>query len=268
MPENNSTPTLAAQFILHDLASPLTAWTTTAHAAAELRTVQIWQAALDVVSDAQLAALTPSLDAPERQRAARFQFERDRRRFVAARGILRGLLGRALDVPPAALTFDYGPQGKPTLAARFSAAVPSCAAAGQQPQGELCFNVSHSGGWALFALAWNRAVGIDLEAGERLAARHPAELARLAARILSARELALWQTLPVTLRRAAFLRAWTRKEAYAKATGAGIFAALDRVEVALDPAPSLSFPDGAWLLHDLPAPASGYAAALAVERWQ
>ena len=125
----------------------------------------------------------------------------------------------------------------------------------------------------MFAVAWDHKVGIDLESGGRLE-RDTADLAALAARVLSARELAIWQTLPEgASREAAFLRAWTRKEAYAKAIGHGLFEQLIRNEVALDaaaPKPSLTLPsaqsnDVSWIIHDLSAPA-GFAAALAVEQ--
>ena len=127
----------------------------------------------------------------------------------------------------------------------------------------------------MFALAWDREVGIDLECGSRLE-RDDNSLSELAARILSSRELAIWRALPDDAqRRAAFLRAWTRKEAYAKATGQGVFDELNRVEVALDaaaPKPALTLraasPEGRtrdWTIHDLSAP-DGFAAALAIEQ--
>jgi len=127
----------------------------------------------------------------------------------------------------------------------------------------------------MFALAWEREVGIDLESAARLK-RDVHGLTGLAARILSSRELSIWQALPDALREAAFLRAWTRKEAYAKAIGKGLFDEIDCIEVALDAAaPKTSLPLRAfqrqeeisrnWVLHDLSAPA-GFAAALAIER--
>jgi 4'-phosphopantetheinyl transferase len=126
----------------------------------------------------------------------------------------------------------------------------------------------------MFALAWDCEVGIDLESIARLK-RDDNGLAGLAARVLTARELAIWQALPETAREAAFLRAWTRKEAYAKATGRGILDELIHTDVALDaaaPKSSLTLRPRQkgeiardWVLHDLPAP-EGFAAALAVEQ--
>jgi 4'-phosphopantetheinyl transferase len=226
--------------------------------------VQIWTAHLEALSPVELGELGASLDAAEHTRAARFHFERDRQHYVASRGLLRRLLGAALDTPASALVFEYGAHGKPAISAAFLQ--------GRTP----CFNLSHSAGWAMFALAWDREVGIDLESATRLK-RDVNSLAGLAARVLSARELAIWEALPdAGARDAAFLRAWTRKEAYAKATGQGLYDELIGIEVALDavaPKSSLTLRlsphEGEltrdWVLHDLSAP-EGYAAALAVEQ--
>src|SRR5204863_518086 len=165
-------------------------------------------------------------------------------------------------MPASRLVFEYAAHGKPAIAAEFSGDLP------------LRFNLSHSAGWAMFALAWDREVGVDLESAARLT-RNVDGLTALATRVLSTRELAIWRALPDTAaREAAFLRAWTRKEAYAKATGQGLFDKLTCIEVALDasaPKSSLtlhsSTKEGAitrhWTVHDLAAP-DGFAAALAV----
>jgi 4'-phosphopantetheinyl transferase len=225
--------------------------------------VRIWAVNLNAIAPAELHQLDATLDSSEHTRAARFYFEHDRRHYVAARGLLRHLLGSALDQPASGLVFGYGPHGKPALSA------PS------RDERTLCFNLSHSGGWAMFALSSDREVGIDLESAARLD-RDAKGLADLAGRVLSGRELEFWQALPdAASRERAFLRAWTRKEAFAKANGEGLFEHLIRTEVALDaaaPKPSLTLSTAQkgdlsrhWILHDLPAP-DGFAAALAVEQ--
>ena len=225
--------------------------------------MRIWTAHLDQLSTARLAELESLLDETERARAARFHFARDRRHYVAARGLLRERIGCALDVSPTSVQFSIGPRGKPS------------AAQTNREDRSLRFNLSHSAGWAIFAVSWDHEVGIDLESRARLTANSDEHLSGLAARVLSARELSLWRALPdAAARHSAFIRAWTRKEAYAKATGAGVFDGLREIEVILDaaaPEPSLIItqpcdraPNG-WTLHDLDAP-DGFAAALAVER--
>lgn len=222
--------------------------------------MQIWQTPLDSLTAAEVQRLSRVLTPSERERAARFHFARDRNHYVACRGLLRELLASALKRPAAALVLDYGAHGKPEIAPE---------AGGRRPR----FNLSHSEGWAMFAFAWDREVGIDLESGTRL---DPDEnnLAALARRILSERELAVWQGLPDPgVRRAAFLRAWTRKEAFAKGTGKGVLEQWERIELVLDaaaPNPSLvvrpqTGEPGGWVVHDLAAP-PGFAAALAIKQ--
>ena len=77
--------------------------------------IHVWAFALDLEAD-RLSALRQTLSPEEGARAGRFRFARHRDRFVAARGQLREVLARYLDVPPGALAFAYGPQGKPFLA--------------------------------------------------------------------------------------------------------------------------------------------------------
>ncbi len=229
----------------------------------EISGVRIWRAQLAALPAADVEELYSLLDPDERARAGRFHFEKDRRHYIAARGLLRSLLGETLYKSPSALVFEYGPHGKPELA-------------GFDQHGRILrFNLSHSCGWAMFALAWDREVGIDLENASRLE-RDDSNLSGLAARILSARELEIWRSLPdAAQRRSAFLRAWTRKEAYVKATGRGVSEGLERIEVILDAAAPKSVltltvarpPETtrSWRLHDLGAP-YGFAAALALEQ--
>jgi 4'-phosphopantetheinyl transferase len=215
--------------------------------------VEVWIAHLDSILPNDLIELRSSLDSSENNRAEQFHFERDRQPYIATRGLLRGLLGAALDTPPSALVFKYGPRGKPELAR-------------DNGNGVLRFNVSHVGGLAIFATAWNRHLGIDLEAMEHLAGTAE-DLPALAMRVLSRREFGIWRALPDDeIRGRALLRAWTRKEAFLKATGEGLSDQLRSIEIALDAAaPQSSLTMRNWTLYDVPAPA-GFAAALAVDR--
>ena len=210
--------------------------------------IHVWNANLDV-SETELTPLRALLDPAERARAERFHFERDRRRFTGARGRLRRLLEHYTGVPAGELIFAYGPRGKPRLAAALPA---------------VGFNVSHSGGHALFAFARGPEIGVDIEAGERLGD----DLAALAQRIFSEREHREWCARPESQRRSTFLSGWTRKEAYLKATGQGIAVALCEIETGLGggkpAALATGNPDAVWTVYDLPAPA-GCAAALAAK---
>ena len=110
--------------------------------------VHVWCASLDVPPETA-ARLDATLTCDERNRSARFRFERDRQRFIVARGVLRDLLGRYLATPPGHLRFGYNPFGKPDLSPEFGS--------------RLTFNLSHSAGLALIAIAAGSSVGVDLE---------------------------------------------------------------------------------------------------------
>jgi 4'-phosphopantetheinyl transferase len=218
--------------------------------------VQLWIAHLDSLSPYELEACLAVLDSSERARAARFQFQRDRQHYAVTRGLLRRLLGAILDQSPSEIALAYGERGKPMLSGNTGAR-------------RLHFNLSHSSGCAIFALAWDREIGVDLEAVANLSS----DLDNLAARILSARELVIWRALPNDrLRCAEFLRAWTRKEACAKAVGEGLGIDVRTIEVVRESeqsgtvfarvASAVGHP-AHWVLHDLSAPA-GFAAALAI----
>ena len=218
------------------------------------RTVHVWDAALDL-TDERVREFAMLLNEEESARAGRFYFERDRRRFTVARGVLRALLGRYVGSPAAGLRFAHEGRGKPVLTA------------GAEGDERLCFNVSHSDGRALFAFARGVEVGIDLEAGARLGEDWPL----IARRIFSDREQAELAAVAPERRRAAFLDGWTRKEAYLKATAQGIVDGLTSIEVTLDPARPAAFvalPDGAqargWTVRDLRLD-ERFAAALVVE---
>jgi 4'-phosphopantetheinyl transferase len=61
--------------------------------------VHVWAVRLDSPS-AHIDALSLTLSDDERERAGRFHFDRDRRRYICARGALRQLLSRYLDAAP------------------------------------------------------------------------------------------------------------------------------------------------------------------------
>ncbi|MGI8690811.1 MAG: 4'-phosphopantetheinyl transferase family protein [Thermomicrobiales bacterium] len=214
--------------------------------------VQVWRAFLDVAPE-RVAALHRTLAVDERARAERFRFPIDHARFIVARGLLRAIIARYLDREPGAITFQYSTSGKPSLRDEASSG--------------LRFNVSHADDIALYAVTHFRAVGVDIE-GIR------ADMAseRIAERFFSPREVATLRALHPDLQRDAFFRCWTRKEAYVKARGTGITAALDQFDVSLAPGePAMileSREAGAarhrWSLHHL-TPGPGYVGAVARE---
>jgi 4'-phosphopantetheinyl transferase len=161
-------------------------------------TVDVWS--VDLAAAARGDGRTLLSD-DERERAARFARPEDGERWVAARGILRALLGAYADADPRALRFEAGLHGKPRLAG----------------EDRLHFNLSHSGDVALYALALEREVGVDVELPRR-AVDHVA----IARRILGDGEAERLQALDPPAREREFLRAWVRWEAALKCRGTGI----------------------------------------------
>jgi 4'-phosphopantetheinyl transferase len=178
--------------------------------------VHVWRARLDLPT-AQVGELAQSLSDDEQKRAQRYRFEKHRRWFVAARGILRELLGIYLGIPSREVSLRYHNNGKPRLANEH------------QAEG-VEFNLSHAGEVAVYAFARERAVGIDVEALSRSISFEP--LARL---FFSPREIETLRGLAEPMRRQAFFNCWTRKEAFIKATGEGLSRPLDGFDVSLVP---------------------------------
>ena len=217
------------------------------------RDIHVWTLRID--APAGIAAeFEPVLVPSEMERAARFRFDHLRRSFVIARGALRCLLGRYLSVCPASLHLDYGSKGKPGLASA----------------GGIEFNVTHSGGLAVFAFTIGCPVGVDLEQIRPLTG-----IEDIASRFFCPEETVELMSLPPSERERAFFRCWTRKEAYVKATGDGLSTPLDAFRVTLRPDEPAHFVHmahdtkaaSAWTLHDLNL-ASDYAAALAYRERQ
>ena len=205
----------------------------------------VWLVDLDAPADDSRRLLSSD----EEARACRFVSDTHRSRFVACRAALRYLLGARLGVRPEAVTFEYGPAGKPALAGF----------AGPH------FNVSHSGDQALIAVA-DAAVGVDIEL-----VRPMPDLDALAERLFTADERAALAVVREDARLEAFFAAWTRKEAYIKACGDGIGSA-SSVEVTLvpdEPARLLSVAGdpaeaSRWSLRSL-SPRPGFAGAVCLQ---
>ncbi|GAB4188645.1 MAG: hypothetical protein Tsb002_15100 [Wenzhouxiangellaceae bacterium] len=177
----------------------------------------------------------PTLDDQEQQRAARFATAELRADFCTAHEAKRQLLARYLNCPPAKLRFDALQYGKPILA--------------DEP---LHFNLSHSGGWAVLAVA-RHALGVDLEVID---------------------QAGRWQQLVSQVahqndqldRPESFYGCWCAKEAVSKWDGRGL--GIPFPHLRLDPlsrgwlAVREDRPMGECRVYNLPAP-EGFAAAVA-----
>jgi len=178
--------------------------------------VHVWSASL-TLDPVILDKFNSALSGEERARAERFVFERDRDSFTAAHGILRDVLARYLKCAPGGVNYICGPDGKPAVSSPGS----------RHP---LRFNLSHSHGIAVIAIADGREIGVDVE-------KIRPEFAGLeiASRYFSVEEVEELRALPASLQAEGFFLCWTRKEAYVKALGEGLRFPLDSFRVSLSP---------------------------------
>jgi 4'-phosphopantetheinyl transferase len=181
-----------------------------------LGAIEVLAARLDAPPD-EVAALSAWLRDAEQRRAARFHFDRDRRRFIVARARLRQLLAARLGVRPESVELVYGRNGKPALARRFA-------------DTGWGFNVSHCDELAVYAFSRSSDVGIDIEA-----IRAVREADDIAARFFSRRENDAYRAQAAQDKPLAFFSCWTRKEAFVKALGDGLRVPLDQFDVSLAP---------------------------------
>lgn len=166
--------------------------------------IHVWRVSLDLDSSS-LKDLRNLLSEEELARADKLRFEKQRNRFIAARGLLRRILSHYTGEKPEELKFRYNPNGKPGLA-----------------NNKVCFNLSHSGDIVLYAVTLNKPVGIDVEKIENIDHK---ELAR---QYFSEQEANTILGLPEGQQKEAFYRCWARKEAFAKAEGGDISQLLGR----------------------------------------
>ncbi len=208
--------------------------------------VAVWMGALGRTRR-ELDAFAATLSASEHARAARFGRPELRDRYVAGRALLRILLGRQLARAPSEVDIRRGERGRPYAA----------------DAGALDFNVSHTGGVAVFGFTVGTRIGIDIEHGER-----QLNVDGVARKFMAQDEQAALAALAADARRAALLRLWTCKEAMSKATGDALSAPFRQIaistheglRVAQGPTP---YTPATWRLLPVAMP-GGYLATVAL----
>ena len=191
------------------------------------------------------------LDADERARLTRFQFEPHRHTFLVAHALVRTTLSRYAPTAPRRWAFKTNKHGRPAI---------------HPPQLGLRFNLSHTDGLVACAVTRGAEVGVDVEATTR-----KVDIA-VADRFFSQPEVAALRALPKHEQPYRFLQYWTLKESYIKARGMGL--ALPLGQFAFDMPdkgnPAVRFFDA---IDDEPArwqfrltePVHGFVLALAME---
>lgn len=215
--------------------------------------IHVWTARPLSLSGDDIERLRRTLSPDEFGRAERLRPGPGRDMFIATRGILRRILSLYLGEEPGDIEFGYGKGGKPFVRGPVNTPAVS-------------FNLSHSYELAMYAFAAGRELGIDVEYLRDV--RKPEDVIR---RFFSETEGEFYRSRPEGLRREAFFRLWTFREASVKAGGRGVFTR-DRGLVIPAPPPGSWLRDpgnpvsigGSWSLVGVDGP-RGYVAAVAVE---
>jgi len=182
----------------------------------QVPTVRVWAMPVGGLGEADVAGWRAVLDDTERARAARFAFERNRVEYIAAHALTRMLLSAETGQEPTAFRYVAGDKGKP-------------AALCDGRRLAVHLNLSHTGGMVAVAAAHDLELGLDVEAVDR-----KVELA-VADRYFFGAEADWLSTLEPARRTDGFLRLWTLKEAYIKATGRGLSQSLDEFWFEVEP---------------------------------
>lgn len=179
--------------------------------------LHLWLASPEAFARAQLQHCQQLLSAAERERAARFHFERDRRLYLVAHGLLRVALSSYSTVSPEDWEFATGFAGKPFVVAPLGAP-------------PLSFNLSHTSGLAVCGIAAGQEIGVDVESLDP-----PRDLASFAGQFLSPGEQREIEPLSGAARVQRLYEYWVVKEAYAKACGWGLSLSLPEITLVFSP---------------------------------
>jgi 4'-phosphopantetheinyl transferase len=127
--------------------------------------------------------------------------------------MLRCILARYINLPPAELVFSYNQHGKPQL----------------ENDSSLQFNLSHSGDLALLAIGKEFPLGVDVE----FFSARPYE--GIGKHLFSSSEIEGLQQSNAMLKPLAFFHIWAQKEAFIKACGLGLAYPTQKFDVAILP---------------------------------
>ncbi|MEY4562248.1 MAG: hypothetical protein RLZZ618_1525 [Pseudomonadota bacterium] len=180
--------------------------------------LHLWHAAVDSqLPDARAARYRALLTPAEAAQHLRFYFDKDQRRYLVTRALVRDVLSRYVPaIAPDAWRFEPNAWGCPKVVNDNVAAQ------------QLRFNLSHASTAVVLAVSFGREVGVDIESTQRKA---PLDVAD---QYFSRDESAQLRALPLADQALRFWELWTLKESYIKARGMGLSIPLDQFSFQLD----------------------------------
>jgi 4'-phosphopantetheinyl transferase len=191
--------------------------------------------------------LGATLSPYEWMRAGRFGKAALRERYIIGRGLLRTIIGGALEVEPAHVEIVRGRRGRPQL----------------PPPHALDFNISHTLAVALVGLVEGARIGVDVEHAQR-----SINAPGIARKFMTANERRALESLSADAARRRVIDLWTCKEAMSKATGEALAAPFSEIDVDMQPHRRLRsgprpYEPAQWTLHAAAVP-QDYLATVAV----
>jgi 4'-phosphopantetheinyl transferase len=174
--------------------------------------IHLWLSDYAQITDPRLLETYRLLMAPEeREQESNFYFDRDRRRYLVTRALVRTVLSRYEARLPHEWTFQNTYYGRPVIANASTSCRP------------LCFNVSHTDSLIVLAVTCRKALGIDIE---NMSVRRISD--ELANHYLAPVEIAALHSVDRALQQERLWEYWTLKESYLKARGTGMSLPLDK----------------------------------------
>ena len=174
--------------------------------------VHLWLAFEQRITDSFLVQqYRQLLTDDERARERGFHFQQDAHRYLVTRALVRTTLSRYCDVDPTHWRFKTTEFGRPWVANPMLEGPP------------LVFNLSHTEGLVICAIASGGSLGVDTEDCERK--RAPVEIADTC---FAPDEVSALRSLPALTQQRRFFDYWTLKESYIKARGNGLSLPLDK----------------------------------------
>jgi 4'-phosphopantetheinyl transferase len=216
--------------------------------------VHVWITEPEQIEEPRLLeAYLRLLNLEEREKQRRFHFERHQRQYLVSHALVRLTLSRYAPEAPEAWSFVTNDYGCPRV---------------KEGGPRLSFNLSHTDGMAVVAVARDTEVGVDVEDTLR-----SGETVGLADRFFAPSEVSALRALAVERQRERFFEYWTLKEAYIKARGMGLSLPLEQFAFELQPGaqprirfdPRLRDDPESWQFFQL-RPSARHQAALAVRR--
>ena len=173
--------------------------------------VHMWMTQPEAIQDTSLLArYSELLSSEEKEMRRRFHFEKDRKRYLCTRALVRSVLSEYAPVAPREWEFESNAFDKPEIRSTNRHIPP------------LRFNLTHSDKLIACAVTLKNNIGVDIENTVR-----SADFLKIADRHFSPREIFDLNSIPVHQRETKFFEYWTLKEAYIKACGKGLQIPLD-----------------------------------------